>query len=62
MAQFRDGSRSDLSRVETLKHEELIEEIEYLTTENRELHAKVKDVCAVNAELKLNLTSMRTRQ
>jgi hypothetical protein len=38
--------------------EELIEEIEYLGTENKELHMKVKDVCARNAEIKLNLIAL----
>lgn len=33
----------------------LIEEIEYLTGENKGLHLKVKDICLQNAELKIQL-------
>ena len=33
----------------------LLDEIEYLTGENKELHLKVKDICLQNAELKLQL-------
>ena len=45
-----------------MEKEELIEEIEYLGTENKELHMKVKDVCARNAEIKLNLIALQNRQ
>ena len=33
----------------------LIEEIEYLTGENKDLHLKVKEICLQNAELKIQL-------
>lgn len=33
----------------------LIDEIEYLTGENKDLHLKVKEVCLQNAELKMQL-------
>ena len=37
LAQFREGVKGDASRLDALKQEELVEEIEYLSTENREL-------------------------
>jgi len=61
LAQYKDGTKTDVSRLDTLKQEELIEDIEYLTTENKELHLKVKDVCARNAELKLNIVALQNR-
>ena len=33
----------------------LIDEIEYLTGENKDLHLKVKEICLQNAELKMQL-------
>jgi hypothetical protein len=42
--------------------EEMKDDIDFLTEENRELGRKVKDVCLKNAQLKLKLAEMKSRQ
>lgn len=54
LEQFREGV-SDKTRISKLKDEEMKDDIEYLTGENKELHLKVKDVCVTNANLKLQI-------
>jgi len=49
--QFREGVKSDMSRLAHLKDEEMKDDIEYLTGENKELYLKVKEVCMTKASL-----------
>ena len=51
LEQFRSGAKTDTSRLAALKDEEMKDDIEYLTGENKELHMKVKDVCHAKANL-----------
>ena len=51
LEQFRTGSKTDTSRLAVLKDEEMKDDIEYLTGENKELHFKVKEVCLAKAAL-----------
>jgi len=51
--QFREGVKNDTSRIAHLKDEEMKDDIEYLTGENKELMLKVKDVCLTKASLQL---------
>ena len=53
------GLRGDKSRLAMLKDEEMRDDIEFLTAENKELHLKVKDVCLSNAKLKSMLAEAR---
>lgn len=55
LEQFREGIKSDTSRLAHLKDEEMKDDIEYLTGENKELHLKCKDVCFTKASLQLEL-------
>lgn len=59
MEQFREGIKSDTSRLAHLKDEEMKDDIEYLTGENKELHLKCKDVCFTKASLQLELAQLR---
>ena len=43
----------DTSRIAKLKDEEMKDDIEYLTAENKELSLKVKMVCETKANLQL---------
>ena len=51
LEQFREGIKTDASRIAHLKDEEMKDDIEYLTSENKELHLKVKEVCLSRANL-----------
>ena len=42
--------------------EEMKDDIEYLTGENKELQLKVKDVCLKNSQLKLKLADLKSKQ
>lgn len=53
-----DGGTSDTSRLHKLKEDEMKDDIEYFTGENKELHFKVKDVCLQNAQLKLKVAQL----
>ena len=55
LQQFKEGVKNDSSRLIHLKDEEMKDDIEYLTCENKELHLKVKDVCLTKASLSLQL-------
>ena len=59
LEQFREGVKSDTSRIARLKDEEMKDDIEYLTGENKELHLKVKEVCLAKANLQLQLAQAR---
>jgi len=56
---FREGVKSDTSRLAHLKDEEMKDDIEYLTGENKELQLKVKEVCLTKASLQLQLAEAR---
>jgi len=43
--------KSDTSRIAHLKDEEMKDDIEYLTGENKELQLKCKEVCLTKAAL-----------
>ena len=45
-----------------LTMEEMKDDIEFLTGENKELWLKVKDVCLNNSKLKLKLAEMKSKQ
>ena len=53
LEQFREGVKDDTSRIAHLKDEEMKDDIEYLTGENKELSLKVKEVCLTKAALQL---------
>lgn len=55
------GLRGDTSRLAKLKDEEMRDDIEFLTSENKELQLKVKDVCLSNAKLKLVLAEVNQK-
>ena len=57
--QFREGVKTDTSRIAHLKDEEMKDDIEYLTSENKELHLKVKEVCLSRANLQHELAQVR---
>lgn len=61
LQQFKEGVKNDSSRLIHLKDEEMKDDIEYLTAENKELHLKVKDVCLTKASLSLQLMQARKR-
>ena len=51
----------DTSRIAKLKDEEMKDDIEYLTAENKELSLKVKMVCETKANLQLQLAQLQKR-
>lgn len=52
LEQFREtGGKTDTSRIAQLKTEEMQDDIEYLTGENKELLLKCKEVCETKANL-----------
>ena len=51
LEQFREGIKADTSRLANLKDEEMKDDIEYLTGENKELQLKCKEVCLTKASL-----------
>ena len=53
LEQFRESGKMDTSRIAKLKDEEMKDDIEYLTAENKELSLKVKMVCETKANLQL---------
>lgn len=53
LEQFREGVKDDTSRIAHLKDEEMKDDIEYLSGENKELLLKVKEVCLTKAALQL---------
>jgi len=61
LEQFRSG-QNDNSRINMLTMEEMKDDIEFLTGENKELWLKVKDVCLSNSKLKLKLADMKSNQ
>ena len=54
LEQFRSGE-NDKSRLNVLTMEEMKDDIEFLTGENKEMLLKVKEVCLQNNKLKLKL-------
>ena len=61
LEQFRSGG-NDQSRLQMLTMEEMKDDIEFLTGENKELWLKVKDVCLKNSKLKLKLEDFESTQ
>ena len=57
--QFREGVKSETSRIAHMKDEEMKDDIDYLTGENKELQLKVKEVCLTKASLQLQLAEAR---
>lgn len=55
LEQFRESGKGDVSRLAALKDEEMKDDIEYLTGENKDLHLKVKEVCLSRASLQMQL-------
>ena len=60
LEQFRTANGNESKHVLTL--EEMKDDIEFLTGENKELWLKVKDVCLKNSQLKLKLADMKSKQ
>lgn len=48
-----------MSRLAALKEEEMKDDLEYLTGENKDLHLKVKEVCISRASLQMELAKAR---
>ena len=61
LEQFRSGG-NDQSRFNVLTMEEMKDDIEFLTGENKELWLKVKDVCLKNSQLKLKVADLMATQ